>query len=803
MRSYKSLLRTWRSEIHKKRAGSFTKACVLAASTAVVAGCASSPDVWTKTVRNDTSEIDQISARVDTPTPEIYPTSYSAEPITAEMLSSSDFDRYQDLSLDDVVRLAMQNSTVMRDLGGVVLRSPDSVRTRFTPGLIETDPRFSMEAALSAFDAQFTASAMYNSNDRLYNNALFAGGTSTFVQDLHEYNIGVDKRTATGALLSLRSRTLYDANNAPANNFPSYYESLIEGEVRQPLLQGAGIEFNRIAGPGSTPGLYNGVLIAKTNSDISNHDFRIALRDYLSNVENAYWDLYYSYRELDARKKAMEQSLKIWNMKKAESGAGLEAKPDESLARQQYFEFKADVDEAISGRLLQGTQTRNGSQGGTLQGMGGVLSAERRLRLLIGLPASDGSLLRTAEEPPTAKVVYDWGTISQEALSQRTELRRQQLVTKKREMELLAAQNFLNPRLDAVARYRYRGLGDDFIANGGNGGDRPASSFGNLLTGEHQEYTLGVELEVPLGYRQGHAAVANAEFAVAHARAIFKEQQREVINNLNAAIADASRAHLAIENNLNQYLAARDYLAALETRAKNLNDPVDLILDAQTRLVEAEVRLFRARAEYAVALKNIQFEKGTLLNYSNLLLVNDEVPEAPIEEPGRIEPVPAATEVEAAAMNSFDNEELAEIRGDVQNQQASVSEVDDFASGLESGSATQVESREDVQRRIDRIQAGTDWGKLEESAASEKTDREVSSADEDVDWLVQAEAELGALNFPMDENAADSEEVIADEIISASEDIRKQVTTQVAEETTQEVAPAKKRSVFSKLKTWK
>lgn len=635
------------SRVNKQSARKLARACLLAAATSAIAGCAASPETWSKTVGNDTSDIDRISATVDAPNPEIYPTSYTAEPITADMLVNSEFANYNDLSLDDVTRLAMQNSTVLRDIGGVVLRSPDNVKTRFVPGLAMTDPRFSMEAALSAFDAQFTASAMFNDNDRLFNNAFFSGGTSSFVQDLHEYNVGIDKRTATGALLSLRSKTLYDANNAPANTFPSYWETLIEAEIRQPLLQGAGLEFNRIAGPGAQPGLYNGVLIAKANSDITNHDFRIALRDYLSNVENAYWDLYYAYRELDARKKAMERSLEIWNVKQAESGSGLEKTPDESLARQQYFKFKADVDDAISGRLLQGTQTRNGSTGGTMQGSGGVLAAERRLRLLIGLPASDGSLIRPSEEPLTAKVLYDWNTISQEALSQRAELRRQQLVTKKKEMELLAAKNFLNPRLDAVARYRARGLGDDFMAGGNQSGNAPNSSFGNTFTGEHQEYMIGVELAIPLGYRQGHAAVSNAEFALSHARAIFEEQQREVVNDLAGAVADAARAYQAIENNLNQYLAAKDYLDALEARARNLNDPVDLILDAQTRLVEAEVRLFRSRSEYAIALKNIQYEKGSLLNYANMHLIDTDSPSEEIVEPSHIEPAPAASEIEA------------------------------------------------------------------------------------------------------------------------------------------------------------
>jgi len=124
---------------------------------------------------------------------------------------------------------------------------------------------------------------------------------------------------------------------------------------------------------------------------------------------------------------------------------------------------------------------------------------------------------------------------------------------------------------------------------------------------------------VPIGYRQAHAAVQNAELALARQRAIQHEQQREIVSNLNGAIADADRAWQAVQNNLNQYLAARDYVKVLETRADDKQtDGADRILDAHRRVLQSELQFFRARAEYAVALKNVHFEKGSLLTYRDL-----------------------------------------------------------------------------------------------------------------------------------------------------------------------------------------
>ena len=91
----------------------------------------------------------------------------------------------------------------------------------------------------------------------------------------------------------------------------------MEGELRHSLLRGGGTDFNRIAGPGARPGIYNGVLIARLRTDISLTEFEIGIRDLLCNVENAYWDLYFAYRDLDTKIKSRDVSLETWRQVQA------------------------------------------------------------------------------------------------------------------------------------------------------------------------------------------------------------------------------------------------------------------------------------------------------------------------------------------------------------------------------------------------------------------------------------------------------------------------------------------------------
>ena len=571
---------------------------------------------------NDTSVVNSISRKVDEPQVEIMEAALSSAPITVRDRDRLESLSYLDLTLRQTLEIAMQNSQVLRELGGVALKNPDTISTKYNSALRETDPRYGMEAALSAFDAQLAATAYFNKNDQTYNNPFFSGGTNTFQQDLNDYSVELSKRTVTGSRLALRTINKYDANNAPSNTFPTAWDTYVEGEIRQPLLQGGGMEFNRIAGPGATPGVYNGLLIARVNNDISQTDFEVAVRDYVSNVVNAYWDLYFAYRDLDARSQAMKRSLIAWNQLKARAENDLESEARVALASEQYYRFKAEVDDALTGRVVQGTQNRNGSTGGTLRGSSGVQVAERRLRLLAGMSINDDELIRPVEEPSEAEVIFYWDTVMQEALMRRPELRRQQLTIHKRQMELLAARNFLNPRLDTVGRYRFRGFGHDLLAPSDQ-----SSSVGNMMLGNNQEWYVGLEYTVPLGYRKGHLAVSNAEILLSRDRAILQAQEREVVHDLSNAIADAARAYEAVINAENRLGAANNVLTAYETQEKNdLDVDVDRQLDAQRRVVEAEIRYFQAKAEYAVALKNVHLEKGSLLGYTELHILDGVAP---------------------------------------------------------------------------------------------------------------------------------------------------------------------------------
>ncbi|MEM8945538.1 MAG: TolC family protein [Planctomycetota bacterium] len=542
----------------------------------------------------------------------------SLEPIS---LTSIDDPEYWNVELEQIIQLALSQSRILRDLGGTILQSPSSVQTYWDPALQDTDPQFGVDAALSAFDAQFSTSIFGEKNDRAINNEFFGGGTRVLKQDAIVLQQQLTKRAVTGTEFTFRHNVDYDKNNAPSNLFASVWNTNIETEVRHPLLQGSGMQFNRIAGPSQTPGLYGGVLIARVNTDIELADFEMSVRDLVSNIENAYWDLYFSYRDLDAKIAARDAALDTWRRIHAlyEAGRRGGEAEKEAQAREQFFRFQEEVQNALSGRLIDGTRTGNGSGGGTFRGNGGVHVAERRLRRLIGLPPSDGRLIRPSSEPITAQIHFDWPQVTSETIIRRAELRRQRFETRRRELEWIASKNHLLPRLDTVGRYRWRGFGDDLLNSSGNNPPFD-NAYENLTGGDFQEWQLGVELTVPIGYRRAFAAKRHAEMQLHRARAILREQERQTIHDVSDAVAEMQRAYVVSQTSFNRLDAAQNQLAAVTAAFEAEKAPLDLLLDAQRRLADAQSRYFRSLAEHAISVKNVHFSKGTLLDYDGVFL---------------------------------------------------------------------------------------------------------------------------------------------------------------------------------------
>ncbi|MEE2739193.1 MAG: TolC family protein [Planctomycetota bacterium] len=571
----------------------------------------------------------KVATSVDYPDVDSEPSPLLVDSLPPRTIDDRGDLEFWDLPLQEAIRLTLNNGEVLR---GALVRE---IRGRFrefsdAPSIYDTaigesDPRFGVQAALAAFDANFTTGMTWSRDDRPLNNGVIVGqfpaSASAFIfqQDRAAFSAELSKLTAVGSSLFVRNAVDYRLNNVPSNLFPSSYSSGVEFGIRQPLLQGMGTEFNRIAGPRATPGFFfsSGILIARINNDIAIADFELSVRDTVSIVEDAYWELYFAYRNLDAQVSARDSALETWRVVKAkfDEGARGGSLGEEAQAREQYFSFRAAVESS-----LVGTGANNDSTGGGLYGI------EANLRRLMGLPINDGKLIRPSDHPVVAPVRFDWSSTVRESLANRTILRQQKWRIKQRELELVAAKNFLLPRLDLTALYRVNGFGDRLLASDSDN-DLFQNATETLTGGQFADWQLGLQLDVPIGFRRAWAGVRNAELQVSRARAILKNQEEDVVHNLGRAIRDLDASFTQTKTHYNRLIAAEDRVHSERSRYEEGVITLDLLLESQELRARAESDYFRSLLNYQQGVKRLQLEKGTLLAHNSIFLSEGEWPD--------------------------------------------------------------------------------------------------------------------------------------------------------------------------------
>ena len=522
-----------------------------------------------------------------------------------------------DLTLQEAIQMALQSSDVLRTLGGSVVSAPQGQETQYNPALTELNPLGGTQAALAAFDAQVTSQLFWAKNDRPVNVRAAPGFENLFVASSRQtqavYTNEIAKRTATGASYALRASTIYDRNNNPTRNFQSDFTGFLEAEYRQPLMRGAGTTINRIAGPNAAIGQYNGILIARINTDISLADFEAGVLRLISDVEGAYWELYFAYRTLEAQVAGRQSSLETWQRLDKLRSVGMrggEAAP-EAQARSNYFAFESQVNEALAGAQ-------------------GLYNTEQRLRYIMGLQATDGRLIRPSDEPIQAEVAFDWDACLGDALTRRVEIRRQEWNIKRRELELIASRLNKRPRLDVLTQYRWRGLGDHLVGSR-NSANQLESLFQSVTEGNYQEWQAGFEWNYNIGLRQASAAVRHAQLSLAREMTVLKEQQLRISHDLSTASRQISRSYAQLQTNYNRVEADSRRIEALSERKEKGLDDVTFLLQAQQQLATSTSAFYRSLVDYNLAIRDFHREKGSLLGYNQVNLSEEALDGAMIQ----------------------------------------------------------------------------------------------------------------------------------------------------------------------------
>jgi hypothetical protein len=298
---------------------------------------------------------------------------------------------------------------------------------------------------------------------------------------------------------------------------------------------------------------------------------------------------------------------------------GVQTAQDRLRAEYQYFELRNRVQGALAGSNVLGSDPQ------------GVYGAERELRALMGLEATDGRLIRPIEEPTLAPVEFDWYLALEELSLNSPELRSSRIQLKQRELELLLAKNQLLPQVDLSFTGRLVGVGDELGIGSRDGQNFPDVSPGfatgsqalaGLTEGNFAELALRLEITpTPIGQRRELLRVNHHKLLIAQQKAFLYDQERAQQMLLAKAFANLKTHYGQIHTTVQMLnKAEEEYRKRIREYQERRGGDIDLVLGAQNNRARAQILYYRALTEYNKSIAYLHAVKGTLLAVNNIEL---------------------------------------------------------------------------------------------------------------------------------------------------------------------------------------
>jgi outer membrane protein TolC len=478
------------------------------------------------------------------------------------------------LSLDAAVRLALANNS--------------SVRIDETQ--IEAR-KFTLLGAYQPFDPSVQTIANVNRYSTPVTSELQGVGESSTsalnsLTQIGQISYTQTFRTGTnfvGTLSSTKTST-----NSSDYFFNPTFNSTLNIQFTQPLLRNAGLFANTA-----------GLVIARRSLQQSRASFEAEVNDAIYQAVTQYWAVVEARESLRVER----ESLTLAEASYARDKRALElgALPPLDIYRSQS---------EVASRKLQ-----------EIQGEYALKQTEDNLRLTIGAnrDATIHALDMELTEKPEPTGELDSTTVDEalaSALAARPEIEAAGDALANDETSIRLAHNRLLPDLELTGFYQSSGQGGNMrdlntgaiIARGGLG-----SSFNQMGGFGFPGYGATLTLNLPIRNRAAQANLGSALVA-RHSDQLVAQQTREQITaQVNDAVRQLEEAKLTLEAGKTSYDLAQKSLAAEQRKFELGTETNYFVLDAQTKMAQADLDLLQTQVNYQIARVAVEHATGSLL----------------------------------------------------------------------------------------------------------------------------------------------------------------------------------------------
>jgi outer membrane protein TolC len=488
------------------------------------------------------------------------------------------------MTLQDIIQRSVINSAEVRVSGF----DPAIAKTRVLEAEARFDPTFFTNAKYDHQDVPFAGQAIENPIPNA------AGQITTEILnvergEVYTFEPGVKQLLPSGGEVSLSYQFQYNYLLPQRFSLNPYWDNQLKLQITQPLFRNGGFEINQAR-----------ITIARNDTRVSILDFRKTLEENIAEIEKDYWQA-----------QEAEQEVLI----------------QDGLLRQTRSTARILFDQSILGGAVSRVQTSQ-AQASIRSREAVLVRARARLRDISDdikkrmndpeFPVAGEAVIMPFDVPVEQKIEFSVKDQVDTALSNRLELGQQQLRIDDAFIALKVAQNNLLPKVDLTTSITLEALetneGRTFHAEFEKDG--------------HVGWSMGIALEMPIGNREARAIVRRAELQRLQAIEQYRNLVDQVTLDVTTAVREVKTSWNEISARRQARFAQADQLGALEQRRENgealTPTFVQLVLDAQERLADAEREEALAVASYEVAIARLERSKGTLLRYNNVLLGEDK-----------------------------------------------------------------------------------------------------------------------------------------------------------------------------------
>jgi len=494
-----------------------------------------------------------------------------------------DLSNQLSLSIDQAIEMALKNNNAI-----------EITRNNFDIN------RYNLRAARGVYDPLLSSQDYYESATTPTASAIGGAVNGSVTQKRWFSSGGVSGFTPVGGGQYTADFNMSRSTTSNTNSFLNpQYPTNFTATYTQPLLRNFGIDQNR-----------RQIQIAQKNVELTDSQFRQQAITTVNQIEQAYWNLAFSLRNLQVQIDALKQARAQLESNQRQVEKGVLAPIDIVAATAQITTFEQNVYTA------QEDVTRQ----------------ENTLKTIL-LPD------RTAKEwsqpiTPVSPIALEAPRVglevaTAEAMKNRPELEQLDINAEINQIDQRFYKNQTKPQVDLVGTYTSQGLagtptarsinpttGESNVPENLQGG--LTTSLGNLVQQDYPTYRAGINISLPWG---NHVAKANLGRSRVEGQRIVNERQ-QAEQTIESEVRNAIQSLRSAEARLQAAAAARQAAEELYSSEQRQfragTTTLYLVLQRQTELITARGRELQAQTDLNRAISEFHRATGTTLSTNNI-----------------------------------------------------------------------------------------------------------------------------------------------------------------------------------------